>query len=153
MWSWVTLWAFPVLPCSSDCWRQTTYWRYEILWAAMWFRETGSLTNSPSCCLASWLGQWPEISWWGLWGKKKQSVSPKLYHVKSVLSLSLSLSRKNCQKVLSRTVKMTNVSSTKVPWQPVRGDEGLLSELCPFDNLLIEESEHLFQPSGPFLRP
>lgn len=62
-----------------------------------------NLTNSPSCCLAAWLGQWPETSWWDLWGKKKQSVNPQLHcmSLKSVLTPShedkLSGSFQHCQ--------------------------------------------------------
>ncbi len=96
-------------------WYHMTYWGYEI-WAAIWFRETESPTNSPSCCLAAWHGQWQEISWWGLWGEK-ETVSESKAVQRSSAKCSLSLSqRKNCQKVIPSTVKMTNTSSAKVAW-------------------------------------
>lgn len=57
--------------------------------------ERHSLKNSPSCSRDVWLGQWPEIFWWGLWGegeKKKHSMSPGCFPCESLPSVSLSLS-------------------------------------------------------------
>lgn len=59
--------------------------------------ERHSLKNSPSCSRDVWLGQWPEIFWWGLWGgeekKKKHSVNAGCFPCESLSSVSLSLSK------------------------------------------------------------
>lgn len=112
---------------TSDVKLSTKGWNIQSCHVA---QKDRNLTNSPSCCLAAWLGRWPETSWWDLCRKKKHSVNSQLHcmSLKSVLTLpheeELSRSFQYCQNDKCITTK------GKRQW-------GLVVWIVSFDNVLI----------------
>lgn len=109
-----------------------------------------SLTNSPSCSRDVWLGQWPEIFWWGLWGgggkKEKAFIESRLFSLwQFAICLSFSLSENGKTCAMSRCDWWTH-PRRKEPDSLAEGRRALCRlESWHFDNLWIKRSASTLQ--------
>lgn len=107
-----------------------------------------SLTNSPSCSRDVWLGQWPEIFWWGLWGgekKEKAFIESRLFSLWQ-FAICLSFSLRKWKNLRDVALRLMNTSPAKGTWQSCGEATGTLpAESWHFDNLWIKRSASTLQ--------